>query len=97
MPLLLPIEENDTYDTARQKINLGLDKVNDIDNNIVTNDAITLVNPVNNDDTLLYVTSAGVFKNFSFTTKVQDYLTAQNIKSVSDAERFYYSNLQGIY
>ncbi len=97
MPLLLPIDITDTLDIAREKINLGLDKINDIDNNVVSNDAITLINPVNDRDTLLYVEADGVFKNFAFDTEVQDYLTANNIKSVSNAEKFFYANLQGFY
>ena len=97
MPLLIPIDLTDTYDVARQKINLSLTQVNSIINSTVVTTLISLINPVNQDDSLFYSTVSGTFKNYSFTSKIQDYLDTQNIKSVSDAERFYYSNLSGHY
>lgn len=95
MPALVPVETTDTLDIWRQKINDGFNQVNNIPS--PSTNLITLVNPVNEGDVLLYNATDAVFNNTQLDTQIQDYLDSQSIVPYSEIEQLYLSTMAGIY
>lgn len=93
---ITPIPITYTHDQWRQRCNEIIDSVNDIINNTAVADMITLIDPVNEGDILVWNDVDSVFNNASFEVTVQDYLTAQNIKPSSNAKAYYMSTLNNI-
>jgi hypothetical protein len=73
MAALVPLLQTDSLDQWRQKINLGLNQVNNIDTNPGMFD---LVDPVNDQDILVYNLADSVFRNTGIAALVQSVIDA---------------------
>lgn len=88
MPLN-PVEITDTFEQWRLKTNGVIAAANTIINASAIADMIVLEPPVNNGDTLIYDSTDGVFHNYSFDQKIQEWADDNSIRPTSRVREYY--------
>ena len=87
MPLIDPILQTDTFDIWRQKDN---DAINALNNEAI-NEIVQIINPLNDQDILVYNAGSGFFENTgvaAFVTAIIDDLAS---RPTDNLKPYYYS------
>ncbi len=94
MAALLPILDTDSFDQWRQKDNLGFTALN----NLGITSIIGLIDPVNDQDILVYNAADQLFENTSMAALVTEIITQYNLhQSTGKGKQYYFASLRSIF
>lgn len=89
MPPILPVAITDTFEQWRLKTNGAITATNTIINAESIADMIVLEPPVNDGDTLIYDSVDGVFHNYAFEQRIQEWADDNSIRPTSRVREYY--------
>ncbi len=94
MAVLNPVLQTDSFDVWRIKTNLGFNELN----NIGITSIISIIDPLNDQDILVYNATDQVFENTSSAGFITEVIHQYNIhQSSSKGKQFYFGSLRSIF
>lgn len=93
MPVLNVVLPTDSFDQWRQKDNSAINA----QNNAGVNSVIRIVNPLNNQDILVYNSSSQFFENVGIQAFVNAVIASLALLPVDNLKPFYYANLRTVF